>query len=242
MELEKQFTFSGTFKKFHEEDIQPIEISNSNIYCYTNGNVLLEINSKVNQYINYKKLDESAPTYQAYQIEGTEKEELVQQAYEGDYEIVGKTIEGWKISAIIADSNIKITFNFDKSKNIGYDDKYQIKLRDLRVEYNLQLTEEGQKKQTQEAVYGLANIEVTYDFLAKVGSLDAEIHVKSVSARKGEKQGGVLSTEMKLKNICKDNKLLARLTVLGLSRFSRLHQDVALIKSTGLKLRGIETR
>lgn len=55
MELKKQFTFSGLFKKFHEEDTQPIEINDANIYCYVNGNILIEIYSQVNQQINHKK-------------------------------------------------------------------------------------------------------------------------------------------------------------------------------------------
>lgn len=41
MEIKKQFKFSGIFRKFHEEDSKPIEISNANILCYTNGHIFL---------------------------------------------------------------------------------------------------------------------------------------------------------------------------------------------------------
>ena len=54
MEIKKQFKFSGIFRKFHEEDSKPIEISNANILCYTNGHIFLEVNAQVNQYINEK--------------------------------------------------------------------------------------------------------------------------------------------------------------------------------------------
>ncbi|MEG3878245.1 hypothetical protein QT972_12755 [Microcoleus sp. herbarium7] len=130
MELKKQFTFSGIFKKFHEEDTQPIEINEANIYCYVNGNILFEMNSQVNQDISDKRFYESSPIYQLkdvtteqldiprfWELDGLERE-MVQQPYEGDYEIEGKTVEGWKIKAIIADLNFQVTLGFDNFENI----------------------------------------------------------------------------------------------------------------------------
>ena len=142
MELKKQFTFSGLFKKFHEEDTQPIEINDANIYCYVNGNILIEINSQVNQHIAHKKMIEfagisqlkcetikQADIMQFRKLDRLETEiEMVQQPYDGDYEIEGKTVEGWKIKAIIADANFPVTFGVDNSKNMEQQGKSQVRL------------------------------------------------------------------------------------------------------------------
>jgi len=210
MELKKQFTFSGIFKKFHEEDTQPIEINDANIYCYVNGNILIEINSQVNQHINEKRFYESAPIYQLkgvireqpdilqfWELDGLERE-MVQQAYEGDYEIEGKTVEGWKIKAIIADANFQVTLGVDNSENIEQEGKSQVRLRDLDIDYNLDSLEEGG---TQEIVYGLANIEVIHNFSAQIGNLEAEMCIESVSTRESRNKSGILSAEMTLRNI-----------------------------------------
>lgn len=209
MEIKKKFTFSGVFQKIHEADTQPLEISNATIFCYTNGNVFLEIDYELNQFINHKKFLESAPIYQ-YKGVTTEQldalpflplnqfeEEMIQKPYEGDYEVKGTTIEGWKINAIIGDANFKIEFN--NSKNIEEQKgKYQIRLIDLCIYYDSQTLGEGQ---IQEIVYGLANIEVIYNFSAKIGNLDAEIYIEPISNRVCRNKNDVLSAEMKFRNI-----------------------------------------
>lgn len=211
MELNKQFTFSGLFKKFHDEDTQPIEINDANIYCYVDGNICIEINSQVKQHIN--KLYESARSYQLKDVtrelrdslsffrefDGREKE-MVQQPYDGDYEIEGKTVEGWKIKAIIAEANFQPTFRVDNSENIEQEGKSQVRLRDLEIDYNLDSLEEGG---TQEIVYGLANIEVIDDLSAKIGNLEAKMCIESVSTieRESRNKSGILSAEMTLTNI-----------------------------------------
>ena len=210
MELKKQFTFSGIFKKFHEEDTQPIEINDAHIYCYVNGNILMEINSQVNKHINHKRFYESAPIYQSkgvtieqldilpfWELDGLEKE-MVQQPYEGDYEIEGKTAEGWKIKAIIADANFQVTLGVDNSENIEQEGKSLVRLRDLDIDYNLDSLEEGG---TQEIAYGLANIEVIDNFQAQIGNLEAEMCIKSVSTRESRNKSGILSAEMTLRNL-----------------------------------------
>jgi len=212
MELKKQFTFSGIFKKFHEEDTQPIEINDANIYCYVSGNILIEINSQVNQHINEKKFYESAPIYplkgvtreqpdllQFWELDGLERE-MVRQAYEGDYEIEGKTVEGWKIKAIIADASFQVTFGVDNSKNMEQEGKSLVRLRDLDIDYNLDSLEEGG---TEEIAYGLANIEVIDNFKAQIANLEAEMCIESVSTRERESRNksGILSAEMTLTNI-----------------------------------------
>ncbi|MEG4202188.1 hypothetical protein [Microcoleus sp. Pol12A5] len=212
MELKKQFTFSGLFKKFHEEDTQPIEINDANIYCYVNGNILCEINSQVNQHINDKISDESVPISQLKgetikpadimqfrKLDRLETEiEMVQQPYDGDYEIEGKTVEGWKIKAIIADANFPVTFGVDNSKNMEQQGKSQVRLRDLDIDYNLDSLEEGG---TEEIAYGLANIEVIDNFKAQIGNLEAEMCIESVSTRESTNKSGILSAEMTLRNI-----------------------------------------
>ncbi len=210
MELKKQFTFSGTFKKFHEEDTQPIQINDANIYCHVNGNILFEINSQVNQDISQKRFYESGSIYQFKdvtreqvdllsfsELAGLERE-MVPARYEGDYEIEGKTFEGWKIKAIIADVNFQVTLGFDNSENIEEEGKSQVRLRDLDIDYNLDSLEEGG---TQEIVYGLANIEVRDNFSAQIGNLEAEMCIKSVSTRESRNKSGILSAEMTLRNI-----------------------------------------
>jgi hypothetical protein len=214
MELKKQFTFSGLFKKFHEEDTQPIEINDANIYCYVNGNILCEINSQVNQHINDKISDESVPISQLKgetikpadimqfrKLDRLETEiEIVQQPYDGDYEIEGKTVEGWKIKAIIADANFPVTFGVDNSKNMEQQGKSQVRLRDLDIDYNLDSLEEGG---TDEIAYGLGNIEVIDNFKAQIGNLEAEVCIESVSTRERESsnKSGILSAEMTLRKI-----------------------------------------
>ncbi|MBD1827261.1 hypothetical protein H6F71_07365 [Microcoleus sp. FACHB-61] len=210
MELKKHFTFSGIFKKFHEEDTQPIQINDANIYCYVNGNILIEINSQVNQHINEKRFYESEPIYQLkgvtreqpdirqfWELDGLERE-IVQQAYEGDYEIEGKTVEGWKIKAIIADANFQVTLGVDNSENIEQEGKSLVRLRDLDIDYNLDSLEEGG---TQEIVYGLANIEVIHNLSAQIGNLEAEMCIESVSTRESTNKSGILSAEMTLRKI-----------------------------------------
>lgn len=210
MELKKQFTFSGIFKKFHEEDTQPIQINDANICCHVNGNILIEINSQVNKHINHKRFLESQPIYQLkdvtseqldilqfWELDGLERE-MIQQPYEGDYEIEGKTLEGWKIKAIIADVNFQVTLGVDNSENIDQEGKSQVRLRDLYIDYNLDSLEDGG---TQENVYGLANIEVIHKFSAKIGNLEAEMCIESVSTRESRNKSGILSAEMTLRNI-----------------------------------------
>jgi len=217
MELKKQFTFSGLFKKFHEEDTQPIEINDANIYCYVNGNILCEINSQVNQHINDKISDELVPFYQLKgetikpadimqfrKLDRLETEiEMVQQPYDGDYEIEGQTVEGWKIKAIIADANFPVTFGVDNSKNMEQQGKSQVRLRDLEIDYNLDSLEEGG---TEEIAYGLANIEVIDNFKAQIGNLGAEMCIESVSTIESTNKSGILSAEMTLTNICENEQ------------------------------------
>jgi hypothetical protein len=212
MELKKQFTFSGLFKKFHEEDTQPIEINDANIYCYVNGNILCEVNFQVNQQIDDKISDESVPISQLKgetikpadimqfrKLDRLETEiEMVQQPYDGDYEIEGKTVEGWKIKAIIADANFPVTLGVDNSENSEQEGKSQVRLRDLDIDYNLDSLEEGG---TEEIAYGLANIEVIDNFKAQIGNLEAEMCIESVSTRESTNKSGILSAEMTLRNI-----------------------------------------
>ncbi|WP_310429603.1 hypothetical protein [Chamaesiphon sp. VAR_48_metabat_135_sub] len=220
MEIKKQFTFSGVFKKFHETDILPVKIHNANIICCTNGNIWIEIDSEKSAYINHKRFRESAPIYQAKELKkevfdslllglhflefDEQEQEIVQQPYKGDYEIEGQTIEGWKINAIISDSNLKVSFKADNYQNTEREGKCQVNLRDLCIQYNLELIGKGE---TKEIVYGLANIEVIRQFSANIGNLEAEIYIESVSTTENRNKNGLLSVEMTLKNICEDKQI-----------------------------------
>jgi len=200
MELKKQFTFSGIFKKFHEEDSEPVEISVADIYCYTNGSILMEIASEVNQSINDKASLECLECAPKSKSEGKTIEGrvipffegwmgILSPGYKGDYKIEGTTNEGWRINAI--------TFKSDDSIDIGQENKCQVRLRDLCIDYDIEQLEEGE---TQEVVYGLANIEIGRNFSASVGNLDAEVYFDRVSIGTVDRNG-VLSAEMTLRNI-----------------------------------------
>ena len=182
MEIKKQFKFSGIFRKFHEEDSKPIEISNANILCYTNGHIFLEVNAQVNQYINEKLFFEKSI-----------------KRYEGDYGIEGKTVEGWKITAILANHSFKV----GNVNNVNQQDKYQLRFKALYIDYNLEMLEE---KETEEIIYGLANIEVFYQFSANIGNFDTEIDIKSVTNQANRRKTGFLSAEMKIKNVDKNEQ------------------------------------
>ena len=168
------------------------------------------MNSQVNQDISHKIFYESSPIYQLkdvtteqldilqfWELDGLERE-IVQQPYKGDYEIEGKTVEGWKIKAIIADVNFQVTLGFDNSENIDQEGKSQVRLRDLDIDYHLDSLEEGG---TQEIVYGLANIELIHNLSAQIGNLEAEMCIESVSTRESRNKSGILSAEMTLRNI-----------------------------------------
>lgn len=138
MEVRKKFAFSGIFRKLHEEDTQPVEIFNASIYCYTNGSIIIEIDSEISQQINNKRFFESTPIPQykdstidpmdisslLWMWTNQSEIEIIQEAYEGDYEIEGKTLEGSKIKATIADPNFIISSQshnteiIDEEKNI----------------------------------------------------------------------------------------------------------------------------
>jgi hypothetical protein len=208
MELKKYFTFSGVFEKLHEEDTQPIEILNANIYCHTNGNVLLEIASKENQKINFKRFYESVPVYESESTVSDRIEEflfsqnyqpggeIIQKPYEGDYKIRGETAEGWTVEAIVADANFRVEFgSYENSNN---EDKCRIALRNILINYN---PESFDERKIEEINYGLINIEVLHKFSTKINESEIEIYFEPVitTGDKGEK--GVLSTEMKLVNI-----------------------------------------
>jgi hypothetical protein len=214
MKVKKQFNFSGIFRKFHEEDDQPVGIVNASIYCYTNGNILIEVDSGISQQINNKKFFESTPIHQykdptidpmdilSQLWVGTNQceTEIIQEAYEGDYEIEGQTIEGWKVRATIADPNFTIRFQSHNIEIIDEEKKHRIRLRDLYIDYNPDLLRDGK---TEEIVYGLTNIEIMCNVSSKIGNLDAEIDIKREST---SSMDGNLSAEMILKGICKNER------------------------------------
>lgn len=214
MEIKKQFKFSGIFRKLQEEDSKPIEISNANVLCYTNGHIFLEVNAQVTQYINEKLFLEQAPLYQSKdktrQYEQQDpldllsfdwsEAELIQKAYEGNYGIQGQTVEGWKITAILANHSFTVSFTVGNVNNVNPEDKSKLRFKALYIDYNLEMLKE---KETEEIIYGLANIEVFYQFSANIGNLDTEIDIKSVITKENRRKTGILSAEMRLKNVDK---------------------------------------
>ena len=50
---------------------------------------------------------------------------MVQEPYKGDYEIRGKTVEGYTIKANIANANFQVIVRSDNSKNLDEEDKLQ---------------------------------------------------------------------------------------------------------------------
>ena len=140
------------------------------------------MNAQVNQYINEKLFFEKSI-----------------KRYEGDYGIEGKTFEGWKITAILANHSFKV----GNVNNVNQQDKYQLRFKALYIDYNLEMLEE---KETEEIIYGLANIEVFYQFSANIGNFDTEIDIKSVTNQANRRKTGFLSAEMKIKNVDKNEQ------------------------------------
>jgi hypothetical protein len=212
MEIKRKFTFTGVFKKLHEEDTHPTEILDANIYCYVDGNIFLEIDFKVRESINYKRFFESFPRYQSEGITSEQvdshlrsgipstmsKGALISEAYKGDYEIKGKTFEGWEIKASVADPSFRVTFRADDSENLEDENRYQIKLRNLYIDYKLDLMGEAR---IEKIVYGLTNIEIFRNFSANIANSDAEMNFKSASTVKHIAPKDILSAEMTLSNI-----------------------------------------
>ena len=211
MERQKQFTFSGIFKKLQEEDSNPIEISNATIFCYTNGHIFLEVNAQVNQYINEKIFFEYAPLYQSkdkttkYEQQDPldllssfdwSETELIREGYEGDYGIDGETVEGWKIRAILANNG----FTIGHLNNVNQEDKYKFRLKALNIDYTLASLDENK---INEMVYGLVNVEGFNQISANMGNLDTEIHIESITTQENKRKTGILSAEMRLKNVHK---------------------------------------
>lgn len=214
MEVRKKFAFSGIFRKLHEEDAQPVEIFNASIYCYTNGSIIIEIDSEISQQINNKRFLESTPIHQykdstidpmdisslLWMCTNQSETEIIQEAYEGDYEIEGKTLEGSTIKATIADPNFIISFQSHNTEIIDEEKKHRIRLRDLYIDYNPDLLGDGK---TEEIVYGLANIEIMCDVSSKIGNLDAEIDIKRGNFSSID---GNPSAEMILRGIYKNER------------------------------------
>lgn len=224
MKIKKQFIFSGIFKKLNEEDTHPLEITNANIRCYTNGMVLIEVNSTIKQRIHDKKIFETASTassdaanrhlanlvtyvmnnnLQAVREEGLETDYEVKKRYEGDYGIEGETTEGLKIKAVIAEAGFKITVKADDTKSIEEEVSYPIKLKNLYINHNLYSEGEGK---VQEVVYGLGNIEILHNFSAKIENSETELHIESVPSDKSLKISGFLSAEMTIKNVSENEQ------------------------------------
>lgn len=214
MDIKKQFKFIGTFKKVHEEDDQPIDNFKADIYCYTNGNILLEVDAATNRYLNHKSFYESAPIYKDQNFTEDEwlnpllflqldhlENELVQPPYEGDYKIEGKTPEGWNLEAIIAQAGFSISLGFDKSQENmeGDDKKYLIRLKELCVDYAPQYD----KGKTVQLKSGLVNLKVIHNFSASFLDSKAELSIVSVSSGTtgSDNENETLSAEMILKGI-----------------------------------------
>jgi hypothetical protein len=212
MEIQKQFSFVGNLKKLHEDDNQPIENFSAGIQCRKNGSVFLEIDSTLYERLNHKKFYESAPIYRLtnspeltqnkiedpflLQLDKFEKE-LVQEPYEGDYTIEGKTLEGWIVKAEIADPNFTVSFKREVAPEVeDATQKHLVRLENLSVDYHPDCTE----GRGLEAVYGLANLQLIQNLLTHFLESKYELGLVSLASR-GRKDPETLSAEMALKVI-----------------------------------------
>ncbi|MBD2485397.1 hypothetical protein [Planktothrix sp. FACHB-1365] len=219
MEIHKQFSFVGNLKKLHEDDNQPIENFSAGIQCHRNGNIFLEIDSRVHEKLNHKKFYESTPIYKftnppkftederrdpSFLLQLKELEqELVQKPYKGNYIIEGKTLEGWVVIAEIADYNYTYTLSFGEKvyPEVEYiSKKHLIKLNNLSIDYNPEYTESKKL----EIVYGLANLKLTQNLPTQI--LDSKYELSLVSLTSGDQKNyDALSAEMVLRSIDKND-------------------------------------
>jgi hypothetical protein len=217
MEIQKQFSFFGTFKKQHEEDNNPIEIVAGNIFCNKDGSIFIEIDAETNRRIRHKRFFEHVPVYKLKNTPDiTEdllsnpsfitklcnlEQELVQTPYEGDYLIQGKSNEGWVISAKIADANFTTSFSSkDSVKSREENHKYLIKLQEFCIDYH----PESYPDKLVEIKYGLSNLELFCD-LPKL-FLESKYEMSLISTTSENMNSPeMLSTEMTLKCIDGEN-------------------------------------
>jgi hypothetical protein len=219
MEIHKNFSFVGSLKKLHENDNRPIENFSANIHCHRNGNIFLAINSEIHERLNYKKFYESAPIYKftnppeiindkiinpsfLSQLDALGKE-VVQEPYEGDYIIEGKTSEEWTIRAEIADSNFTV---FSKKEHNQEQDakKYFVELKNLSIDYHPNCTE-GKEI---EVIYGLANLQLIQSFSTKFLNSKHEFSLTQFLTR-GKKKAEDLSAEITLRVIQSDSEAIS---------------------------------
>jgi len=205
MEIQKQFSFVGNFKKLHEHDEKQIENFTAIINCYANGDIFLEIDSVINEKLNQKRRDESQAIYKiknnsqlpiidSYLLSRSDEslKELIQTPYEGDYIIEGKTFEGWAIKANIADAN-------NPQASAEKEKKYLIRLSNLHIDYNPQYI--GDK--ILESTYGISNLEVLSNF--STDFLDSKHEFSLISLYRDNKDAENLSAEMKFRVIDEEN-------------------------------------
>lgn len=154
------------------------------------GNVEIEVSYTEYQKISEKKFLESAPTYEVKnliedQLRDTfylltcqfEDEELIQEAYEGDYGINGKTSEGISLKATVANPNLKVRIENDslsKKREEASHSPVSIALRDLFINSGSTLCIAGSLI---EIDYGLVNVEIFRNFHGKIESENIEVSI-----------------------------------------------------------------
>jgi DNA-binding protein Fis len=213
MEIQKQFSFVGNLKKLHEDDNQPIENFSADIQCHKNGDIFLEIDLMIYRELNYKRFyettqiykfvntpefteDEMADPFFLLQLDGLE-EELVQEPYEGEYIIEGKTVEGWMVKAKIAEQNFTISFkNEDQRGSVDDIQNYLIRLSNLYIDYHPDCTE-GRKI---EVVYGFSSLDLIHKSIS-TQFLDSKYELNLSLIARNDKNTETLGAEMILRAI-----------------------------------------
>lgn len=212
------FNFFGDFKKSDEEDEAPIKEFSASIYCCENGDIFLGIKSQVFEQINWKKFLESSPTYNIKPKVDVSREtllnplflsessnfekELVQSPYEGHYVVEGKTLENWSVKARIADLGFIASFRDAESEDLSDQDIEKfIRLSELNIDSDPNISSGN----IVEAVYGLKNAEVLYDFSTKILASKVGLEIKSVAVGNRKKED-LVSAEIKLKNLSKSEE------------------------------------
>jgi hypothetical protein len=218
MDIHKQLSFIGDLKKQHQEDTQPIENFSASINCHKNGNVFLEINSKINEKLGSKKFLESVPIYTLKDPSRFTEEEIadpffcftldnsdrepVQSPYEGDYIIEGKTSEGWSIQAKVADPSFKVSFGCNETREAVENTQNNfVKLSNLYVDYCPQISIDNGK--ILKVSHGLSNLDLFDSFSALFLDYKYEISLISLTSRDSNNPE-ILSSEMTLKVVNED--------------------------------------
>lgn len=229
MKIIRQLGFHGKFEKADIEDSEPLEEIDATIYCYANGQVLLEASNDVMDAINEKLFLEAVPIHGISGEQNTfnpdssinfdaffeltpntfDEVSIIRPAYTGRYKIEGKTPEGIILSAIVSKDSRKKPYVILKDLKINYDDTQKISA-------------------TERVKYGLSKLRLLSSFTASFMDCNDNFYITPIDEEDRESLDATLTAEMVLSNLPyeDDYRLYANWFVLLLSFASGDKTDI----------------